>query len=270
MNIFTKDTARVELDAISTTRTTLENTDLPGENTICLNFEITTKLGWIAWKDREASLYSLFERGFGATRCELKISDSLDHFAMEIEIPADQYDKFNKSCKGKALGKEIDKLHKIEPSLCPWQDCKIFNIKKSGGSTHVDVISKSSVEVLNTRIENLEKCSTQRVKEVSAIRDLYLSIAEEMDKKLENLRKEVDLKVYQRCGVKFDAAEYQIMKVIRDELSFLATPLPFSAPEGVEVLESGANLFLSSLHSINLKRRQQELRLKNLEINLSQ
>lgn len=186
-------------------------------------------------------------------------------------------DKFIKSCKGKALGKEIDKLHKIEPSLCPWQDCKILNIRKSGGSTHVDVlgitiliVAKSSVTVLNTRIENLEKCSTQRVKEVSAIRDLYLSIAEEMEKKLETLRKEIDLKVYQRCGVKFDAAEYQIMKVIRDELSFLATPLPFAAPEGVDVLESGANLFLSSLHSINLKRRQQELRLKNLEITLSQ
>jgi hypothetical protein len=95
--MFTRNTAKKELEAISTTRTTLENTQTPGENTICFNFEIKTylqillsNLGWIAWKDREAALYALFERAFAATRCEFRLSDSLDTYSMEIEIPADQ------------------------------------------------------------------------------------------------------------------------------------------------------------------------------------
>lgn len=33
-------------------------------------------------------------------------------------------------------------MHKIEPALCPWVDAKITNLRKSSGSTHVNVTSK--------------------------------------------------------------------------------------------------------------------------------
>jgi hypothetical protein len=157
-------------------------------------------------------------------------------------------------------------MHKIEPSLCPWVDAKIANIQKSSGSTHVFVNSiyfliaaLSSVEVLRRRIENLEKCSSQRTKEVSAIKDLSKSIMDEMGRKMDILVRNIDMKVYEKCGSKFDTAEYRIMKVLREELSFLATPSPFSHPEGIDRIDSGAQIFLSSLHNVNLKRRQQEL-----------
>lgn len=101
----------------------------PGSDTTTMHFLITTKLGWIPWKEREASLFSLFERGFAATRCELKFSDMLNELAMEVEIPNTQIvrldlsqAKFEKYFIGKALATEIDKLHGIEPALCRWKD----------------------------------------------------------------------------------------------------------------------------------------------------
>ena len=68
----------------------------PGADTSTMHFSIKSKLGWVAWKEKESSLYrylysfSLLERAFSATRCELKISDMLNEFAMEVEIPNDQ------------------------------------------------------------------------------------------------------------------------------------------------------------------------------------
>lgn len=41
---------------------------------------------------------------------------------MEVELPNDQVAKFEKFFNGKALGIEIDKIHGIEPALCPWKD----------------------------------------------------------------------------------------------------------------------------------------------------
>jgi hypothetical protein len=69
----------------------------------------------------------------------LKISDSLDQFSMEVEIPVDQEDKFVKSFKGKVLAREIDRLHGIDAAICSWTDCTLSNLQKSGGTTNVSV-----------------------------------------------------------------------------------------------------------------------------------
>lgn len=39
-----------------------------GTDTQTMHFSIKTHLGWIPWKERESSLYHLFERSFAATR----------------------------------------------------------------------------------------------------------------------------------------------------------------------------------------------------------
>ena len=105
----------------------------------------------------------------------------------------------------------------------------------------------------------MEKCSSQRSKEVAAIKDLSVDIMEEMSRRMDLLVNNIDMKVYEKCGSKFDGAEYRIMKVLRDELSFLATPSAFNHPEGVDRIDSGAQVFLNSLHNVNLKRREQEI-----------
>ena len=51
------------------------------------------------------------------------------------------------------------------------------------------------------------------------------------------------------------------MKVIREELGFLANPMLFKTPKGFEKLDSGAQLFLQSLHSVNVKRNELERKL---------
>lgn len=204
----------------------------------------------------------LFERGFAATRSELKISDSLDVFAMEVEIPTDQESKFNASFKGKTLAREMDKLHGIEPALCSWIDAKLANLMKSGGSTSVGTSGislfneeRSSVNVIKARIEMLEKCSASRAREVTGISELSVNIMDSMTKKFDDLSHRIDCKVYEKCGAQFDAAEYRIFKVLRDELSFLATPHLFEhPPRGIpKVCESGAQQFLKALRATQIK-----------------
>ncbi|KAJ3391030.1 hypothetical protein HDU92_000187 [Lobulomyces angularis] len=60
------------------------------EETTTMHFLCKSKLGWIAWREKEASLFSLFERAFSASRCELKFGESMDEFGLEIEIPNNQ------------------------------------------------------------------------------------------------------------------------------------------------------------------------------------
>jgi hypothetical protein len=77
----------------------------------------------------------------------LKISDSFDKFAMEIEIPMDQEvyryneEKFVKLFKGKLLSREIDRLHGIDVTVCSWTDCILRNLQKSGGTTSARIAS---------------------------------------------------------------------------------------------------------------------------------
>lgn len=48
---------KLDQQALSVANLTDIEETVPGEHTTCFNFEIYTKLGWIAWKEREASLY---------------------------------------------------------------------------------------------------------------------------------------------------------------------------------------------------------------------
>ncbi|KAI8917792.1 hypothetical protein DFJ77DRAFT_457837, partial [Powellomyces hirtus] len=93
-----------------------------GAQTSCMHFMVKSKLGWIAWKEMEATLYSIFERAFGATRCEMKFSESLEDFGFEVEVPTSEVEKFQKFFKGKALAQEIDMLHGIDPTVTSRRD----------------------------------------------------------------------------------------------------------------------------------------------------
>jgi hypothetical protein len=114
---------------------------------------------------------------------------------------------------------------------------------------------RSSLGNIRQRIENLERCSAQRNREVVAIKDMASSIKQEMDRKLELLVHRMNTSVYEKCGKKLDAAEFHIMKVLRDELSFLASNVAGfkHPPEGIERVESGAQAFLKALHQASSK-----------------
>jgi hypothetical protein len=45
-----------------------------GSDTATLHFLADTSLGWVAWREREASLAELFERTFAASKFELKMT----------------------------------------------------------------------------------------------------------------------------------------------------------------------------------------------------
>ncbi|KAJ3092050.1 hypothetical protein HK102_011256 [Quaeritorhiza haematococci] len=98
---------------------------------------------------------------------------SSDEFALEIEIPNQEVEKFEKLFKGNVLPQEIDRIHGIEPSLSKYRDVKLMRLKKTQGSgtRGADGITRSSLEVLQRRIEALEACNSRRWKEVRGIQE---------------------------------------------------------------------------------------------------
>jgi hypothetical protein len=63
MSILFGRNIKLELAELSSTSAIPDTTDACA--TKCMHFSIKTQLGWIPWKEREAALYSLFERSFG-------------------------------------------------------------------------------------------------------------------------------------------------------------------------------------------------------------
>lgn len=168
----------------------------------------------------------------------------LNEFAMEVEIPNTQVDKFTKFFNGKVLAMEIDKLHGIEPALSRWHDVKLTGLIKTMGLSSSCVQSKSSVEALKKRIDFLESCGANRQKELAAISELARAMSNEVSERFNMLIHRIDVKVYEKCGSKFDYIENKIISTVRQELSFISTPLPFEhPPKGYEPRVSSTSPF---------------------------
>ena len=66
------------------------------EESVWYNARIKTNIGWMPWKDREASLFRLFERCFYARKMELHVMENLEDLKIDVEIPASQEVSFRK------------------------------------------------------------------------------------------------------------------------------------------------------------------------------
>ncbi|KAJ1340212.1 hypothetical protein BSLG_005205 [Batrachochytrium salamandrivorans] len=182
-----------------------------GVETSTMHFSISTKLA------------------FGATRCELKLSDFLDQMAMEVEIPNDQIEKFTKYFGQDTIAAEIDKLHGLEPVLRRYRDVKLSGLKRTLGSTLSTVNVKSSIETLLTRVGYLESCGLNREKEVTAITEMAISQMRDTTARYTALVNRIDAKIIEKCEAKFEVIEEKILLVVRDELSFIkALPMKLS------------------------------------------
>lgn len=109
-------------------------------------------------------------------------------------------------------------------------EVKLTGLKKTMGMISAESQVRSSVELLTTRIGFLESCGSNRTREVAAIKDVVMSSMNEVQNKFDALRHRIDCKVYEKCGVRFDKIEARIIATVREELSFIATPLPFQHP----------------------------------------
>jgi hypothetical protein len=68
------------------------------ENMDCelLAFQFTAKsnLGWISWKEREASLFRLLERIFNAQSCCMNFTNRYNEIIIEFSAPASQIERY--------------------------------------------------------------------------------------------------------------------------------------------------------------------------------
>jgi hypothetical protein len=81
-----------------------------------LRLDVSTRLGWIAWKETEASLYKLMEITFGASNCSVEFTDSLNRVLLDLEIPSQHFQRFKKAFKSKSLPVEIGTQHLCKPA----------------------------------------------------------------------------------------------------------------------------------------------------------
>ncbi|KAJ3161703.1 hypothetical protein HDU86_006473 [Geranomyces michiganensis] len=167
-----------------------------GAQTSCMHFVAKSKLGWIAWKEMEATLYSIFERSFGATRCEMKFSDSLEDFGFEVEVPNTEVEKFKKFFKGKALAQEI-------------------------ACTDACIIVRSSIEVLTKRFKALEQVGVNRDREVSAIQDQFAFMQTTMLKRFDDVGARFQQKMEDAVWKKMGAVEKEIRDSVQQDLAVL-------------------------------------------------
>ncbi|KAJ3015983.1 hypothetical protein HKX48_004282 [Thoreauomyces humboldtii] len=192
-----------------------------GCETSCMHFMVKSKLGWIAWKEMEATLYSIFERGFGATRCEMKFSDSLEDFGFEVEVPNGEVEKFHKFFKGRALAQEIDMLHGIDPITTSRRDAKLTNCKKTMGSTLQESDVRSSIEVLLRRFQALEEVGVKRDKEVSAIDNSFTYLQQTMLKRFDDCNARFHSKMEDAVWKKMQTVEKEIRESVQEDLAVL-------------------------------------------------
>ncbi|KAJ3076395.1 hypothetical protein HDU98_003650 [Podochytrium sp. JEL0797] len=164
-----------------------------GTPTTTVHIAFYSKLGWMVWKDGEASLCSLFERAFGCLRVEVKFTQDLDQFGLDLELPNTQVAHLEKQLYKKHLLAEIDKIHGLSPSFRN-PDCRVLRTTKSLGSGVCRDHTKSSVESLQSRIDSLQNCSKGRRREVDAIVEQWNAMQDNMNAKAARMEAKIDAK----------------------------------------------------------------------------
>ncbi|KAI8816155.1 uncharacterized protein EV422DRAFT_572049 [Fimicolochytrium jonesii] len=192
-----------------------------GTQTSCMHFLVKSKLGWIAWKEMEATLYSIFERGFGATRCQMKFAELSEDFGFEVEVPNSEVEKFQKFFKGRALAQEIDMLHGIDPVVNSRRDAKLTNLKKTMGSTLQESDVRSSIETVLHRFAALEAVGAARTKEVAAIQSQFSDLQSNMLKKFDDTLRRFQEKSENAVWRRMREVEREIRESVAEDLAIL-------------------------------------------------
>ncbi|KAJ3118529.1 hypothetical protein HDU96_000945 [Phlyctochytrium bullatum] len=183
-----------------------------GSETTCVHILFHSKMGWMAWKDREASLFSVFERGFAATKASIKFNDTLDHFGVEVEVPNEQVTNLEKQLRGRTLLAEIDRCHGILPPMRV-TDARVTKITKSMGSTIKTQNTKSSVESLEARVRALESCGRNRMREVTAMCEQWTALKEQLETRM----RQIETKMLARPE-RLVKMEEEVVEIVQEEL----------------------------------------------------
>ncbi|KAJ3331327.1 hypothetical protein HDU76_003470 [Blyttiomyces sp. JEL0837] len=183
-----------------------------GTSTTCVHVLFSSRLGWMCWKDNEASLFAVFERAFACSKATIVFTESLDQFGVELEVPVDQVSNLEKQLWQKSILLEIDRIHGLNPAL-RHSDTKVLRVTKSLGNTVLANVPRSSITSLETRLRNLEAVGTNRFKEVDAIKEQWLATKVKLEKRMERLEE-----VASSRPARLVAIEEAVVAILTEEL----------------------------------------------------
>lgn len=193
-----------------------ELTECPVEDLECelLVFQFTAKssLGWIAWKEREASLFRLFERIFNAQSCFLTFTSKYNEFVLGFSAPANQIERVSNYLRQGQLGLEIDKIHGV---------LKDVVLSKLESITGKNLEGKSSLQSIEDRVLVLTAVDYQRKREIVALSTQFDFLKDKAQGALDAFKEDYDKKLYEKCISKFENIEKRILEIVDEDLKVL-------------------------------------------------
>ena len=194
------------------------------ENMDCelLAFQFTAKsnLGWISWKEREASLFRLLERIFNAQSCCMNFTNRYNEIIIEFSAPSSQieryletiYNRVSKYVRQGQLACEIDKVHGV------LKDCVLAKLVSVPGKR---VDGKSSLESIEDRVLALTSIDYTRKREIVALTTQIDFLRDKAQAALDIFEEEYDQKLHDKCISKFQNIEKRIIEIVDQDLKIL-------------------------------------------------
>lgn len=180
-----------------------------------LLFRIKAKssLGWIVWKEKEASLIRLFERVFLAVKLNLVFTMEYNVFMIEFLAPSTQLTRISKYVKGGQLQMEIDKIHGVFKDvllslIAPTAPCENFK-------------GKSSNDVIQERVNNLIDIDYTRKREINALTAQFEALRDRVEGALSDFEEGYQKKLKETCFDTFDLIEKRLLEIMDQDLQVL-------------------------------------------------
>ncbi|TPX32830.1 hypothetical protein SmJEL517_g04160 [Synchytrium microbalum] len=185
--------------------------------TTAFHFVCKSKLGFVQWKDSEASLYGYFERTFKATTCTLKLTESLEQYCLEIEVA------FEKIFK-KGLAQEIDRIHGI-PTISKWKDVRLMSsLGKAPGTTDPKSTGHSSMDLLVQRLGALRQCGLQRQREIDGVLTQWEALKTEIYRRLGAIDEHYYKKCVEEIVARLELVQNEVLDAVKRDLGMIGAP----------------------------------------------
>ncbi|TPX45924.1 hypothetical protein SeLEV6574_g03550 [Synchytrium endobioticum] len=191
--------------------------------TTSFHFVVKSRLGFCCWKDWESSLYAYFEKTFRATQVALKMTEHMDQYAIEVEMPNSYASSFDKVFK-KTLAQELDRVHGI-PTIARWKDVRIVSsLGKAPGTTDPKTVGKASTTLLAQRLTALHAAGLQRQREIDGIHTQWDALSTEIYRRLAAIDAHYGKKCVDEVLARLELVQNEVLDAVKRDLGMLGTP----------------------------------------------
>jgi hypothetical protein len=181
------------------------------------NLKAKSSLGWIVWKEKEASLIRLLERIFMAVKVHLEFTKEYNEFMIQVLAPSNQAKRISTYIKGGQLQDEIDKIHGAYKDV-------VLSFGITPGESG-EFKGKSCQDVIQERVKALTDIDFTRKREINALDTQFEALRDHADGAMSDFEERYQKKLETMCLSKFDRMEKQILEIVDKDLKILRSDI---------------------------------------------